>query len=97
MASAMRTILIFTGIAATAISMAQCCGTKPTNANEKFLHEAHLMVMKAEGKTPCCKSTATKPVVKGSMGCCKAPGANKMVCKDKGEKLVKDVKARKKA
>lgn len=89
---AMRTILSLCTLAACALSMGQsCCNSgKPMSADEKFMKEAHAMMMKAEGKTACCQSTAAKPMAKGTMSCCKAKSA-KVV---KGVKIAPPAKAK---
>jgi hypothetical protein len=86
-------------MAVCAVSMAQCgsCSTKKMTADEKFLQEAHLMAMKAEGKTPCCKSSFAKPVVKGGQGCCKAPGAKDKTCAMDGKGKAAKAKPAKRA
>lgn len=40
---------------------------------EAFMVEAHRMMLAAEGKTACCKSTAAKPIARGTEGCCNEP------------------------
>lgn len=49
-----------------------CCGSKMSASigEDAFMAEAQRMMMKAEGKMACCKSTATKAVAKGGDGCC---------------------------
>ena len=46
------------------------------NHDEEFMAEAHRMMMAAEGKKgdACCKSTASKPMMKGDKGCCNEHG-----------------------
>jgi hypothetical protein len=50
------------------------CGLKTRCADDEFMAEAHRMMMAAEGKSACCKSTASKPMAKGDAGCCNAKG-----------------------
>lgn len=54
-------------------------GTQAFNAKDaEYLKQAHAMLLASEGiKEECCKSTAEKPVAKGSPGCCNAPDAPK--------------------
>ncbi|HRF59609.1 MAG TPA: hypothetical protein PLH94_06795 [Fimbriimonadaceae bacterium] len=49
-----------------------CCGSKVSASigDDAFMAEAHRMMMKAEGKMSCCKSTTTKMIAKGGEGCC---------------------------
>jgi hypothetical protein len=73
----MKTLVALAFACVAALSYADgCCGKKMT-ADEKFLAEAHRMMMASEGKTACCSSTAEKPMVKGGTGCCKAKSAKK--------------------
>lgn len=51
------------------------CGDKKMSAEDAFMAEAHKMMMQAEGKEACCKSTASHPMKKGDAGCCNAKGA----------------------
>lgn len=76
----MKTILALAFVCVAAFSMADgCCAGKKLTAEQQFQHDAHVMMMKSEGKVTCCKSTEAKPVVKGAAGCCKAPKAAKAV------------------
>lgn len=86
-------------MAVCAVSMAQCgpCSGKKMTADEKFLHEAHLMAMRAEGKTACCKSSFAKPVAQGAKGCCKAPGAKDKSCAMDGKAKAVKTKPAKRA
>jgi hypothetical protein len=61
-----------------------CCGKSGKLAmntadmeDAKFMAEAERMTLAAEGKSACCKSTATKTVAKGGKGCCNAKEAPK--------------------
>lgn len=51
-----------------------CCTAKKASADEAFMAEANRMMMAAEGKQECCKSTPAKPVAKGEKGCCNGKG-----------------------
>lgn len=50
------------------------CGAKASKEDE-FMAEAHRMMMQADGKESCCKSTEEHPMAKGDPGCCNAKGA----------------------
>ncbi|HEY0866899.1 MAG TPA: hypothetical protein VGE01_05965 [Fimbriimonas sp.] len=55
-----------------------CCPKPAAASDEAFLREANMMMLKAEGKQACDRTTATKAVVKGQAGCCEAPGEPKL-------------------
>lgn len=63
--------------AACCLADGSACCKKDAPAKDAFLVEAEKMMLAAEGKTACCKSTPAKVVVKGESGCCNAPGAAK--------------------
>jgi len=68
----MKTLISAIFVSACALSFGQCCDSK--KAEDAFMKEAQAMMLKAEGKKACCKSTVAKVVVKGDKGCCNAPG-----------------------
>jgi len=73
----MKTILIFLIALGATLSYGQCCEEKATaknatQAEKEFLAEANRMMLQAEGKQACCRTTAEKAVAKGGEGCCNA-------------------------
>lgn len=56
-----------------ATKSADACSTK-ASAEDEFMKEAQRMMLEAEGKKACCKSTAAKPIAKGDKGCCNETG-----------------------
>jgi hypothetical protein len=48
---------------------------KMSKQEAEFLKTAQKMAIEAEGKKACCKTTATKAVVKGEGDCCNNPKA----------------------
>lgn len=58
---------------ACATKSSDACGTK-ASAEDEFMKEAQKMMLEAEGKKACCKSTASKPLAKGDPGCCNEAG-----------------------
>lgn len=55
---------------------ASCCSAgKKMSAEDAFMAEARRMMIAAEGKEECCKSTPAKPTAKGEGDCCNAEGA----------------------
>jgi hypothetical protein len=74
----MKTMLTFAlaVVAGMCFAGEDCC-KKKVSADEAFLQEANRMMASAEGAKACCKTTATKVVVKGEKGCCNAPAEPK--------------------
>lgn len=76
--------LLAAGLVVNAFADDKCgdkCGSCSAEAKmsqeDAFMMEAHKMMMKAEGKEMCCKSTPAKAVAAGGDGCCKNPKAMK--------------------
>lgn len=70
-----------------------CCSAKTMSQEDAFMMEAQRMMLAAEGKQACCKSTAAKAVVKGAAGCCEADGGKHADGK-KATKTSKSTKAK---
>ncbi len=71
---AMKIFAILCLIVTGAFAMGQDCCKKQMSQEEAFMLEAKKMMMAAEGKQPCCQSTAEKVVEKGAKGCCNEKG-----------------------
>jgi hypothetical protein len=70
---------LFVAVSAFAVGQDKCASGscsegKKVTAEDQFMKEAERMMMEAEGKKACCKSTPEKPVAKGEKGCCNAKG-----------------------
>jgi hypothetical protein len=81
----MKTLLIMIAALAVTGAFAQgadgegsCCGSKPVAkkvaGDDAFMAQAHQMMMQAEGKMECCKSTSAHPMARGDKGCCNETG-----------------------
>jgi hypothetical protein len=75
----MKCLLVLCTVAIASMALANdCCSKAGAGADEAFLREANLMMLRSEGKVACDRTTGSKAIVKGEAGCCEAPGSAKL-------------------